>query len=610
MSSFRALLLLIALGVAGASCDGSQPQPAGTTAPSGSVSVTTVPPEPPGTSIQATTASPPVSTTTTSPPVPIVVTDGYWPTGIEALLIADGERIVRVHAAGDAEELLVGSYVAAFDDRRGGIAFVRLDTKDGYQLPTLYWQAEGAEPGFVLRSEQMHPLGVLDIPTLWPGPGFASYAYDTNNIAGDTCVGYMPLRSIDGSFIPMEGSLLCRRPPERLDAAAWSGRYFALVVTAGNESWLEFEGPGGELLPVPRGESMLFTHSPEPVSGATIDAVAIAPGTNLIAYTVAAGSWEAAPTYLVVHDLDTGVELLRTAVANPGVHVTNLDMTATGVVVSRAAVDPVPALMVDIAGGQKGEAPRPGFATIAGRAAGVPALYPPQADGGTDLVVTSPSDHARVEARVLRFEGLTRPGSLVRSGAYDADVDAAGRWSIALTLRPGSNVATFTSVGPDGSSAETSVAVLCRPEPGEPVGLVYEVLESSQVYDVWTSPAQPLHLWAPSGNLLDYVDNIALRVLTGSDPTVSGAGPPEMLWLSDVAYTDRGVTAWTVRDRVVLESDGWVDRCWSLDDPTAAPLVAVMDPTGQPQRAWQVDLESRRLDEIDPAGLDCLMVAG
>lgn len=602
----------LAVGVVVSACDGSLsvPTPASTETVPGSA-LSSVP----------TTAGTPssVAPTTTRPPVPIVVSEGFWPAGIEALLIADGDRVVRLQADGALDELLVGDYVAAFDDRRDGVAFVTLDRKDGQSLPTMYWQTPTADPGFVIRSDEMHPLGVLDIPTLWPGPGFAMYLYDTRNVPGDTCVGYVPLRSLDGSFISMEGWLLCRRLPEILVSAAWSGRYFALVVAEGDQTRLEFEGPGGQLLPVTRGEPMLFTNSPEPAAGETIDQVSVAPGTNLIAYTVTAGSSMSAPTYLVVHDLDSGNELLRTAVANTGTQVTNLDMTATGVVVSRQSDRPVSALMIDIASHQIGEVPMPGFATIAGRQAAAPVLYPPRVGNPVDIVVTDPLDHARLNSQVFRFEGLTQPGSRVASGAYEAEVDQGGQWSLSLTLRPGSNVAGFGAVGPDDSSAEASVAVLYQPEPSGPVGQVYGLVASRdepgppQIQDVWTSPAQQRQLWAVATYQLDESASLNVRVLADVAPSGAEVTSSDALWLSDIAYTDRGVTAWTVLDAVAIEPAGSVDRCWSPDgEETAGPTFVLFDRVDRSQLlAWRVDVAGARFLEIDPLSVDCHpMVAG
>lgn len=590
------------------------PEPQPTTAPPTPTVHPSSTSTPPDTAVEASSAD---GAPTTLPQFPIEVTPGLWPDGLDSLLIADGTRIVHAGPGDVVDELAVGEFVVGFDDRRGGVAYVRMAEKDGEWIPTFYWQGGGREPAFVLRWDEMAPLGILDIADLWPGPGFATYLYAAHNVVDSTCLGYVPLRSLDGSFIDLEGDLSCRESPERLVASAWSGRYFALAVTDGDRSWFEFETAKGDpstRLSDLRGGPLSFVHAPELSPGEVVGRVAMAPGTNLMAYTTTVGSPMAAPSRLRVHDLNTGDELFNTVVANPGTSVAYLDMTRSAVVVSIQGSTPLPALMVDIGTGEIGEAPVAGIATIYARPTALPALYPPRSDATTDVVVTSPVDHARVDTQVFRFEGLTQPGNQVQAGRYNAEVDESGRWSIQLTLTLGSNVATVTATGPDGSTAEASVAVLYQPTEDGHEGLVYRVYQSTdgegppQVFDVWNSPARPLDLWDWGGDYaLAEIDGVTVRNLLSADAPIDGYWLTDTLWLSDIAYTDRGVTAWTVRDSIGIEAEGWIDICWPADGGPDSGLIFVLrDPADWTKlRGWRIEVDNARFVEADAQSTVC-----
>lgn len=75
------------------------------------------------------------------------------------------------------------------------------------------------------------------------------------------------------------------------------------------------------------------------------------------------------------------------------------------------------------------------------------------------LAVTFPSEGQVFTEKVVRFEGVTEPGAKVTAGPYEAEVDAAGEWSIVLVLSPGDNLARFTAVDAAGNVAEAVVSV-------------------------------------------------------------------------------------------------------------------------------------------------------
>jgi Glucodextranase, domain B len=76
------------------------------------------------------------------------------------------------------------------------------------------------------------------------------------------------------------------------------------------------------------------------------------------------------------------------------------------------------------------------------------------------LSIISPEPEAHVETEVVTFRGTTEPGaSVVAASKFDADVDAAGNWSIDLVLAPGKNAASFTATDAAGNQARASIVV-------------------------------------------------------------------------------------------------------------------------------------------------------
>lgn len=85
-----------------------------------------------------------------------------------------------------------------------------------------------------------------------------------------------------------------------------------------------------------------------------------------------------------------------------------------------------------------------------------------------ELVVTDPVPGATVATRAYTFRGTTEPGSTVSAwDRWEADVDAAGNWSITLVLNLGSNVTRFMAVDAAGNNtvAESSVTYVPPPMP-------------------------------------------------------------------------------------------------------------------------------------------------
>ncbi|MBT8197650.1 MAG: hypothetical protein KJO84_04010 [Acidimicrobiia bacterium] len=119
-----------------------------------------------------------------------------------------------------------------------------------------------------------------------------------------------------------------------------------------------------------------------------------------------------------------------------------------------------------------------------------------------ELVITYPEDGAVVDTKTITFTGEVEPGSEVIAAGYEADVDAAGNWSIKLILSPGGNTATFYAYDTAGNKAIASVKVTYEapdddPKDDEPSDVAftahqkYGSCSDSYPYDVFHGTATP-----------------------------------------------------------------------------------------------------------------------
>ncbi|MDA2978178.1 MAG: hypothetical protein O3B42_00145 [Actinomycetota bacterium] len=76
-----------------------------------------------------------------------------------------------------------------------------------------------------------------------------------------------------------------------------------------------------------------------------------------------------------------------------------------------------------------------------------------------DLHITSPSDGATVNDRVVTFEGTSEPGAEVSSGPYAAHIDENGNWSIKLVVSSEGSNARITAIDQAGNSVTESITV-------------------------------------------------------------------------------------------------------------------------------------------------------
>ncbi|MBT8213030.1 MAG: hypothetical protein KJN71_07775, partial [Acidimicrobiia bacterium] len=138
-------------------------------------------------------------------------------------------------------------------------------------------------------------------------------------------------------------------------------------------------------------------------------------------------------------------------------------------------------------------------------------------DGDTtppELVITSPEDGAVFDTKTITFSGETEPGSTVMAAGYEADVDAAGNWSIKLILSPGGNTATFYAYDTAGNKAIASVKVTYEaPEEDKPkdetptdvaftANQVHGSCSATFAYDVFHGTADPgsvVVIWSANG---------------------------------------------------------------------------------------------------------------
>ncbi|MEZ5175645.1 MAG: hypothetical protein R2823_05510 [Acidimicrobiia bacterium] len=80
-----------------------------------------------------------------------------------------------------------------------------------------------------------------------------------------------------------------------------------------------------------------------------------------------------------------------------------------------------------------------------------------------DLRITSPSDGATVDDRVVTFEGTSEPGASVYSGPYDARVDDDGNWSLKLVVSSKGSKAKITAEDRAGNTVTKSITVTYKP---------------------------------------------------------------------------------------------------------------------------------------------------
>ena len=85
-----------------------------------------------------------------------------------------------------------------------------------------------------------------------------------------------------------------------------------------------------------------------------------------------------------------------------------------------------------------------------------------------DLHITSPSDGATVEDRVVTFEGTSEPGARVYSGPYEASVEKDGDWTLKLVVSSEGSNAKITAEDKAGNSVTESVLVTYAPPPPPP----------------------------------------------------------------------------------------------------------------------------------------------
>lgn len=82
-----------------------------------------------------------------------------------------------------------------------------------------------------------------------------------------------------------------------------------------------------------------------------------------------------------------------------------------------------------------------------------------------DLRITSPSDGAKVEDRVVTFEGTSEAGAKVYSGPYDANVDDDGNWTLRLVVSSEGSNAKITAEDKAGNTVTKSILVTYAPPP-------------------------------------------------------------------------------------------------------------------------------------------------
>ena len=85
---------------------------------------------------------------------------------------------------------------------------------------------------------------------------------------------------------------------------------------------------------------------------------------------------------------------------------------------------------------------------------------PPAADTtAPEIKILHPKNDSHHQERVIVFEGSSEPGSLIKAGAYQADVDSLGNWRIQLVLSPGANGVRMSATDAAGNVGVDNITV-------------------------------------------------------------------------------------------------------------------------------------------------------
>jgi hypothetical protein len=202
------------------------------------------------------------------------------------------------------------------------------------------------------------------------------------------------------------------------------------------------------------------------------------------------------------------------------------------------------------------------------------------------LVVLEPADGAEMAEKVVTFRGETEPGATVTAGAYAAEVDGAGHWSIVLVLSPGANKASFTAVDAAGNSTTASIVLDYVPptddtaekttkeiadEGDDPVAVdftanqVHGSCEEDPPYEVFWGTATPgtkVKVWSEYGSAKVYAGDsgewevkVPFTYAPVGEPfTVTVSSGEVVREFSFTSYVDPGPVPYTV-SQVKAESD-------------------------------------------------------
>jgi hypothetical protein len=152
-----------------------------------------------------------------------------------------------------------------------------------------------------------------------------------------------------------------------------------------------------------------------------------------------------------------------------------------------------------------------------------------------DLVVTQPSENARVESSELRVSGSTIPGAFVWSGDHAAVVEADGAWAMTVPLVRGKNV-IWIGAKLDGETKTVSRTVYHGDQ------LVWSITQKVKGSE---TPFEKFHGTGSPG-----------MVITATSPRGSATTtiPPSGDWLLGIGFDSAPGTSFPV---TVTTSTGW-----------------------------------------------------
>lgn len=372
----RLVRVLVVLSVVCSACGGTGTESSGTAAETTSTSILM-----PGTSSSSPPASitPPTMTSAgTTTTLAVAATSG-WETELGDLLVAGPDGVLLVRDSQVVAQPVAMAMERAVGDGTGGI-IVSPPDPDGYPE---YWPdpfGEGSNQLWRVTSDGHAEM-------IYEAPGRICLFDVFTDSASETWLLFSEERPVDLWMIDhLVAMPLADGDPVTLlqgisfeggfSGAAWTGSHVIFSFEAEGMSWIEAVDLNGTPVEVPENPAPLERHSGYSRGPSPIAHVTVIPGSDLIAFIeTAGGAIIDPPSYLVIFNLATGVEVAREPLPDVGRDFlrdfTRLDADTTIVAVSSVVLEEDPArwahrevMVYDIESGTQTELGMVGVASV------------------------------------------------------------------------------------------------------------------------------------------------------------------------------------------------------------------------------------------------------